>query len=380
MSKSKVSVVNCSSYNINDVYDSIKRSVDLLGGAASFKKFGTKVLLKPNMLCGAKPEEAVTTHPAVVEAVARLFVENGFEVTVGDSPAIDSTLSAAKKCGIADGASRAGVTISDFKFTVEKANPDGVLVKKFTIAKACDDADFIVSIPKLKTHSQMYYTGAMKNMFGAISGLQKSKFHVRFVERSNFAKMIIDLNLLLKPRLAIVDAVVSMEGHGPRNGSPKHTGFIAASVDLCALDYTCASIIGYNAVKIPTIAEGFARGVYGSTDPSEIELCGDPIENIKPSSFELVEFVNDIAFARKYLPRHMYNFLRNVIIPAPAFNTKKCILCGKCVKICSAEALQIVTEKQNKKVHIDLSRCIRCYCCHEVCPARAIDLKRYLKM
>jgi uncharacterized protein (DUF362 family)/Pyruvate/2-oxoacid:ferredoxin oxidoreductase delta subunit len=380
MPKSKVSLVNCPSYNINEVYDSVKRSIDLVGGVDSFRKYGKKVLLKPNILCGAKPEEAVTTHPAVVEAVARLFHENNFEVTVGDSPAIDSTLSAASKCGIADGAARAGVTMSDFKFTVEKANPDGVLVKKFTIAKACDDADFIVSIPKLKTHSQMYYTGAMKNMFGAISGLQKSKFHVRFVERLHFAKMIIDLNALLKPRLAVVDAVVSMEGHGPRNGTPKHTGFVAASADLCALDYTCASLIGYNAAKIPIIAEGFARGIYGSFEPSDIELCGDTMESLKPQSFELVEFVNDIAFARKYLPRHVYNILRNAIIPAPAFNAKKCILCGKCVKICSAEALQIVSNKKSKGVHIDLSRCIRCYCCHEVCPARAIDLKRYFKM
>jgi len=105
---------------------------------------------------GAHPDEAVTTHPAVFEAAASLFLDHGFIVSAGDSPAVESVFSVAEKCGIAQAARRLGVPIADFKDTVSIEAPQGKITRKFNIAKAVVENDVIVSMAKLKTHQQMY--------------------------------------------------------------------------------------------------------------------------------------------------------------------------------------------------------------------------------
>ncbi len=371
--KSVVSLSKLNSYNFKDVKEALDKIFSLAGGIESLKSKGRKVLLKPNMLMGAHPDEAVTTHPAVFEAAASLFLDHGFTVSAGDSPAVESVHSVAEKCGIAQAARRLSVPIADFKDTVSIDSPFGRITRKFNIAKAVIDNDIIVSIAKLKTHKQMYYTGAVKNIFGVISGLEKSKFHFRFVERKYFAGMIADLHDIVAPSFAIMDAVVSMEGDGPRNGSPVHTDFIGASFDPLALDCVCAELIGYKSDDIPILYEMKKR-----RDSLEIEINGDDVSSLKPSSFKLVEKVTDIAFLRKILNCRIYNLIRNVFIPAPSIGSK-CVLCMKCFSICSPQAISVKQSKSGKHLQVDLSKCIRCYCCHEVCAFDAMAIKRHIQ-
>ncbi|HPA62772.1 MAG TPA: DUF362 domain-containing protein [Spirochaetota bacterium] len=371
--KSVVALSKLGSYNLRDVKEALNNIFTLSGGIESLKAKGNRVLLKPNMLMGAHPDEAVTTHPAVFEAAASLFLDHGFIVSAGDSPAVESVYSVAEKCGIAQAARRLGVPILDFKDTVSIEAPQGKITRKFNIAKAVVENDVIVSIAKLKTHQQMYYTGAIKNIFGVISGLEKSKFHFRFVERKYFAGMIVDLHDIVAPSFAIMDAVVSMEGDGPRNGSPVSTNFIGASFDPLALDCVCSEIIGYKSDDIPILYEAKKR-----RESFEIEIAGDDAVSLKPSSFKLVEKVTDIAFLRKILNRRIYNLVRNVFIPAPSIG-KKCVLCMKCFSICSPQAISVSQSKEGRHLKVDLSKCIRCYCCHEVCAFDAMTIKRHLK-
>lgn len=371
--KSVVALSRLNTYNLKDVREALNKIFTLAGGIDSLKSKGSRVLLKPNMLMGAHPDEAVTTHPAVFEAAAALFLDHGFTVCAGDSPAVESVHSVAEKCGIAQVARRLSIPIIDFKDTISVDAPDGRITRKFNIAKPVFDNDIIVSMAKLKTHQQMYYTGAIKNIFGVISGLEKSKFHFRFVERKYFAGMIVDLHDLVAPSFAIMDAVVSMEGDGPRNGSPVNTNFIGASFDPLALDCVCSEIIGYKSDEIPILYEAKKR-----RDGFEIEISGDDAVSLKPSSFKLVEKVTDIAFLRKILNRRIYNLIRNVFIPAPSIGSK-CVLCMKCFSICSPQAISVKQSKNGKHLHVDLSKCIRCYCCHEVCAFDAMMIKRHLK-
>jgi uncharacterized protein (DUF362 family)/Pyruvate/2-oxoacid:ferredoxin oxidoreductase delta subunit len=379
--RATVAIERCASYDLEAVLSAVKNVVDRLGGVGQFKeKYGRRVLLKPNLLTGAAPEQAVTTHPVVVEAVARLFVENGFDVFVGDSPAVDSTSAAARKCGVTAAAERAGARMVDFSKTVEVQNPQGKLVQKFTVAKITQEVDFIVTLPKLKTHGQMYYTGAIKNMFGAVSGLQKSQFHLRFPERERFATMIVDLALMLRPRLAIMDAVVAMEGVGPMSGTPKPLGFFAGSLDLLALDCLCAGLIGYSVSDIPILRDALTRGEWIAST-SDIDVTGCPVADVRPEQFSRVSITKDITFIPRWVPPLLARIIADLMVKKPRFNGNKCVLCARCLQICPANALRIEARSGGTKRHvaIDDERCIRCYCCHEICAPEAIDLRRSVR-
>jgi ferredoxin len=252
-------------------------------------------------------------------------------------------------------------------------------VKNFQVAREAVECDFIVSLPKLKTHTHMYYTGAMKNLFGAVPGLQKTRFHFRFPEKDDFADMLIDLNLLLKPAFAVMDAVVSMEGKGPSGGDPFPLGLVLASADVLALDIIACGIIGYRYQDIPMLDRALKR----ETTPwvksaGDIEVKGESPEDVKPASYKKVGIISDIGFFKKSIPGFLYRFIKDVWVPRPFFNKNKCIRCGRCVEICSAKALRFVPDHGlfGKHIKIDRDPCIRCYCCHEICPVKAVNLRR----
>lgn len=374
----QVALSRCENYDEHQVYQSVAEAVENAGGLSGLKGLGKKVLLKTNLLFGAAPDKAATTHPAVVAAAVRLFQEAGFDVQVGDSPGIESTLFAAKKAGIADVCEKLGVPLADFGEAVERENPEGKIVKRFQIAKAAAGADIIVSLPKLKTHGMMYYTGAMKNLFGTVVGLQKAQFHMRYPDRTRFAEMIVDLNLCLKPSFAIMDGIVAMEGQGPTNGTPKKVGAVLASSDVLALDLTASRLIGYDPRSIPILSRALAR----KNSPwvqsiDQIEIKGEKIDDLRPESFNKIRIVSDIGFIKELLPAPVFGFIRDLVVARPVFKASKCIRCGRCVKICPAQALTLDLQK-GKAPAVDYNQCIRCYCCDEVCPEKAIGLKRIL--
>ncbi|MGC8765441.1 MAG: DUF362 domain-containing protein [Brevinematia bacterium] len=375
MEKVKVSLVKCDGYDIEKVYNAVKTSLDLIGGIDRLKAKGRRVLLKPNILCGKEPDFAVTTHPVIFEAAVRIFLENGFDVLAGDSPGLENIFSAARKCGLLEVAEKYNVPFIEFKNEVKVSNPSGRIMKSLSISKEIINCDIIVSLPKLKTHGQMYYTGALKNLFGCISGIKKAHFHFRFPDREKFADLIVDLNLLLKPQLGIMDGIVAMEGNGPQNGKPKKLGIVASSFDIAALDYVCAELIGYNYKDIPIIRSAMERKNYFVSDPIDIEVVGEKLSEVRDIHFEKIRIPHSVHFLERRLPEKLRKFLDNLITPFPFFSRKKCIRCGKCIEICPAKALSFVESQKDKFVSVDYKKCIKCYCCDEICPVSAIKLK-----
>ncbi|MGL4368790.1 MAG: DUF362 domain-containing protein [Spirochaetota bacterium] len=375
--KNTVSIIRAGTYDPQLLVPAVEKAIELAGGIAPLRKKGKKLLLKVNMLAGVPPQRAVTTHPAFFEAAIIVFQKYGFTLFAGDAPAVESTHGAGKRNGLRAVAEKYGVTWVDFADAVELPNPEGLMVKKFTVAKIFTEVDAIVSMPKLKTHSQMYYTGALKNMFGAVHGLEKSRFHVRFPERARFARMIVDLNVLLKPDFALMDAVVSMEGNGPQNGDPVNTGLVLASYDPLALDTVCCRIIGYDPAEIPILKEAYTRRIWISSPDSAV-TAGEKLSDVSCPDFKKIRLVKDIGFGKEKMPAFLYNAIRNIAVPRPFFNRNKCIVCKRCVDICQAGALCVSEKNEKKYISIDYSKCIRCYCCHEICPADAIILKRGL--
>ena len=192
----------------------------------AFVRPGERVLLKPNMLSAKAPEKAVTTHPEVLRGVIELVKEAGGIPLVGDSPGIGGFRRVAEKSGILRVIEETGAEPVEFAETVEVAG-QGVF-RRFEIARPYMEADRIINIAKLKTHEMMTMTCAVKNLFGAVVGTGKAAWHLKAgADRGMFARMLLEIYLLRRPDLNIVDAITAMEGNGPGSGDPRHVGLLA---------------------------------------------------------------------------------------------------------------------------------------------------------
>lgn len=370
-----VALEKCNDYNAEQVYSAIKKMVEQVPPP---DVRGKTVLLKPNILMPKKPEAAICTHPVVVGQCVKIFLELGAKkVIVGESPAVANSVSAAKATGIYAEVVNNGGEWVDFTGQTTVESPNAKICKIFEFAKPYDDADVIVSLSKLKTHQLMHYTGAMKNLFGLIVGLKKAQTHYRFSNKTDFAQFLTDLNLAMKPVYAIMDAIVGMEGPGgPGNGDPIHLGFMAASENLLALDWTCASIVGYNPEQVPNLKDALERK-YWLSAPSEIKTVGENPEALKPASFKIVKEASAHTNLQKMLPKWLNSLATLVFVKTPHFNASKCIKCGKCTEICPPQILRF-TEGSDKHVEmLDKKKCLHCFCCHEICPVEAISLHRF---
>lgn len=390
--KSMVHVRKCSTYDPNDVFQAVESAVHSAEERNCFPDVkGKTVLLKPNMLIAADPRRAVSTHPEVLRSAIRVFTQRGGRILVGESPAVQGSLFAARKCGLLRVTEEEGARWVDFSTTVNLENPQGKLVKRFEVASEAVEADFVVSLPKLKTHQLMYYTGAIKNLFGTISGLQKARFHLRFPERRDFGAMLVDLAVALKPSFAIMDGIIAMEGHGPADGTPRSVGLILASADIAALDWIAASVIGYDPATLVYLVDARSRGLWMTEEPV---IDGPPLEDLIVRDFKRLRVSKEGAVPRTMVPGSLlkgalYNVARNIIVPRPFFRHDQCIRCGQCVAICPAQALRFIpnpskiakaglpTDLAEKRIEVDYKTCLRCYCCHEVCPESAIVIKRF---
>ncbi|MCK5311233.1 MAG: DUF362 domain-containing protein, partial [Desulfobacteraceae bacterium] len=329
------------------------------------------ILLKPNILVGDAPEKCVTTNPVVFETIAELLISAGADISYGDSPAIGNPLKAAKKTGLAEKADKLNIEMADFKTGIDIFFEKGIQNKKFTIAKAILDNDGVISLPKLKTHGLEKFTGAVKNQFGCIPGVLKGEFHVKLPNAENFAKMLVDLNNFVNPRLYIMDGIYGMEGNGPRGGVPKKMNILLFSNDPIALDATVCRLIDLNPEYVPTIKYGMASGS-GTYLEDEIELVGDDFNTFITSDFKI-----DKTPLRPYKSGSVANFLNKAIVQKPYIILKECVQCAMCVNMCPAQPKALFFKNDDKSVApiYDYDDCIRCFCCQEICPESAIKLK-----
>jgi ferredoxin len=231
-------------------------------------------------------------------------------------------------------------------------------------------ADGLVSLSKLKAHGLARLTGAVKNQFGCIPGMLKSEFHARMPDRDRFCQMLVDLNRLLKPRLYVMDAIVAMEGNGPRNGDARTISALLLSADPIALDATACRLINLDPDLVLTIKWGDAWGL-GSA--SHVELLGDPLASFRVSDFRVNRRPMPATGRRGWLG----SLMKRWVIPRPVLVPANCVCCGTCVEVCpvSPKAIDFRNHNLDQPPTYDYDRCIRCYCCQELCPHDAIDIE-----
>jgi len=355
----KVSVVKCETYNPEEVFEAVKKAIEGIG--LELPKTG-KVLIKPNVLAEKPPESGITTHPSVLEAVCRLI--QGCEITVGDSSGTgaiiaNASMKALETSGLKAAGEKYGRVISfDKEGVATVQNPEGKVLKEINIAKPVAEAEYIINLPKMKTHVFTKYTGAIKNLYGCVPGGRKQIYHLTGKNEEGFCRLLVDIHESIKPKLTIMDAVVGLEGNGPgAAGTPRKAGLILASENSAALDIVASEIMGFEPMEVFTNKDAVERGI---VDRDQIEVVGD-MKHFDFKRPNLVEISPLGIFTKIY---------QSLQLAKPVLEEEKCIKCGICSKVCPVAAINL-----NPYPDFDYDKCIRCYCCHENCPENAIELK-----
>ena len=372
--QAKVVLKYCPDYTM-DVEQHLREGLAELGGMSAFVKPGQKILLKVNLLMKKRPEEAVTTHPSVVEAVVRLVQEAGGIPIIGDSPGGPYTVSALQaiytRSGLREVAKRTGAILNEDVGQTTIQYPEGKLAKSLTVTNCVLDADVVIPLSKLKTHGMMTFTGAVKILFGVIPGLLKAEYHLKMFKVHDFANLLVDIATWVRPTLSIMDGVVGMEGDGPSAGIPRNIGALILSTDPFALDVVATDLIGLKPEKVPTIMAARVRGLTSRLD--ELQLKGDSRSLWRIQDFLIPKAVSTNFLDMVPLPRNVKKFVLNRVRPRPIFEHETCVGCSDCVNNCPPKA---ITMNENQRPIVDLEACVRCFCCQELCPHQAVKLFR----
>lgn len=356
----KVALVRCGDYDSENVYNAVKASIGLLGGIGKFVRPGMTVLLKPNLLTVRQADDAVVTHPEVVRALGRLARDAGAIVWVGDAPGgygknIDEIF---ERSGLTHLAKEEDFEL--VKFTT--AN----FVEGIPIARRVFDADFIISIPKLKTHCITVMTGAIKNTFGTVTGLYKAECHSKAPKEADLAKILVKVHSIVKPGLTVVDGIVGMEGDGPSGGTPRAMNVLMAGEDAVAIDSCIARIMGVKPMDVAVIKTAYEAGM-GEADLAKIEIAGEGLEGFIAKDFKLPQ-----TMLLKLIPSPILKWLFALVGFKPKIDESICVRCKLCKTACPVDCITI----EELACGIDYKKCIRCLCCHEICPHKAIAIRR----
>jgi uncharacterized protein (DUF362 family)/ferredoxin len=358
-----VSIVPCNDYELDAVRQAVRACLAPLGGIERFVRPGMRVLLKPNLLAAAEREQAVTTHPALVQAVAELVRAADGEALIGDSPAgaVKDNPHVWRKSGMPAAAEQSGASLVPFD-SVTWLRHSGA---DYLVARPVSEADFVINLPKIKTHSTTLYSGAIKNLLGVVPGTHKTEMHIRSIGIQDFSRELVNLLEIVRPGLTIMDGVWGLEGNGPgASGTPHHYGCLAASEDAVALDAVITRAMGYQTGAVLHVALAGDRGL-GVSDPARIQVIGP---------------AGGLEFGRLALPAsHWYMRvpswvsapIQGQIKLTPRFDPALCNGCAKCVQVCAGKALST-----GKPPRLDKKLCIGCMCCAEVCLQGAIEPAR----
>lgn len=370
MKNVKVSLQKIQDYHSGVLRQALTRTLTLLGGLENIIRPGSKIFVKINHLSPpSSAEEAIVTHPAFTREILLLLKEIGCSITVGDdiqSKQKDGFLISGYR-ELCNSLEIPLVNLKEMGF--RRIDCEGKVLDKAYVSPLLLDSDFLINLPKLKTHSFTMFTGAVKNMYGIIPHGLRSSFHRQFFKNELFSQMLVDIFSCAPPHLNIMDAIVAMEGEGPSAGRPRKTSLILASRDAAALDAVASKIIGLDPLQVLTTKYADERGL-GVGQLENIKIIGERIQDVRIRDFKQSAIA--IGLIRKKIPAFVHAFIQDQLILMPKIIEKKCNACWECVDICPAGAAQ----KQADSARIEDSLCIHCMCCHEVCRFHSIKLKQ----
>lgn len=363
---SAVYLERCRSYDFSELRPAVTALWHSVGGA-ELVAGRRRVLLKPNVINSMPPERAVCTHPHVVRVIAELVLQSGAEVLIADQPGYalaDDAPRAFAGSGLLEACNGLDVQFALLASGGYRAVPiaNAVHIAKAQVSAMVLDADLVINIPKVKSHSQTVLTCCIKNMFGVIAPRQRLQIHL--LGRANeLAEALADTYSAHPPQLHIVDGIIGMDGFGPTRGNPCPMGFLAAANDGVAADAVVQQILALGPQEVHTTTAAAQLGM-GEADPARITIHGPAPESLR------IPFERPAQTASEF-PPFLGPLIYRIVSARPNVVRRRCRACGACAGICPAQAVEM-----GKIAHIDREKCVECFCCMEACPYDAIGLRR----
>lgn len=354
----------CKTYEINKILNILEKNLNSFFNPEEKLK-NKKILLKPNLLSPKSPKLNITTNPAIIEAVIIYLKKYNAQIGIGDSPA---------------------GPITDYNLLIEKTNLSYLIEKyniqleniqkypyiKYTyqnkdiyISSIINEYDYIINLPKFKTHALTTITGAVKNLFGLIPGMLKIDFHNSFDNVMSFCDALNFLANQIKNKVlvSIMDSIEAMEGDGPSSGKTVVLNTIIIGDSIYGTDITAANLTGIDIKDIPFLKLALDNKFFNINNH---KIIHNEIQNIKKIKLPMQNiFV-------KILPFQFFKIASKICKIRPVINNDKCIKCLLCVKICPKKC---ISNDNDTYPAVNYKSCIQCFCCSEVCPNNAIILK-----
>ena len=309
-----VSLIRAQSYHLAALQTSLEQVLKPLGGMAAFVKPGDRVLLKPNLLTGARPTKECTTRPELIYAVAQQVRQVGGEPFLGDSPAFGSAYGVAKANGLLPLAQDLDLPIVELhgqRYATDSPDFDHLRLSKEAMA-----ADVIINLPKVKSHVQLTVTLGVKNLFGCVPGKMKAWWHMEAGQDvQRFGTMLVETTRLLNPALTIMDGIIGHEGNGPSGGEPRALGVLGASGDVFALDRAMVDILGVDPQAVPTVAQSMRLGVCPAIETIHFPLL--PPDALHLADWRLPNELRPIDFGMPRVVRSTFKHLYIRFIKEP---------------------------------------------------------------
>lgn len=370
MSQATVAIKRAGAYDEAQIRSAVEAALAEIGGLGEIVRPGARVFVKINHLPPpSPPERGIVTHPTFTAAVLAILRGITPHIAVGDDihPPTPDGFEVSGYRAMCDHLGVRLVNLREVGF--QRVPCAGAILKEVYLARALLEADVVVNLPKLKTHSLTLFTGAVKNLYGAIPAGLRIRFHGQYKNPSEFNQALVDIFSVAKPRLTIMDGIAAMEGAGPANGTVRNLGVILASRDAVALDAVATRIIGLDPLEVNSTRYAHERG-FGIGSLDGIKVVGEPLEVVTVSDFKLPPIQAGEIVGRA--PRFLTKFVTRQLVVRPEIVRKRCVGCEACAQICPTGAAVVVAGK----ARIARASCIRCMCCHEVCRFDAVALKR----
>jgi uncharacterized protein (DUF362 family) len=287
MEKVKVSLVKTNPKpGYPEIREAVSRALDSIGGIADLVRPGDLVLINPSWVAPpVEPEAGCITLPEVPRALADMVKDMGARPVIAESSAVGvDTEKVISGSGYRE-LREMGYEVVNLKKTphVDLPVQNGKIFDTVPCWELAQQADVVISVPKLKTHDQTEMTCAIKKLKGLLTDKGKKGMH-----QEGLFDGVIDLMSAVKPKLAVVDALVCQEGIGPIFGKPVEMDLILAGKDLVAVDTVCARLIGYDPSETLLTVNAAARGL-GTMDMDRIDIVGEPLDTVKRRFLRAVE-------------------------------------------------------------------------------------------
>ena len=331
-----------------EIQNVIKESILYINNSSNTLLSGKTVVVKVNIVGSHAPHTAACTHPEILRSLIKELLKYDVRIKIVEDCDNDN---APETAGILAVSKEFNLPFINLKKT--EYNLIDIAGSKYNYSKSILDADYLILLPKLKTHILTNYTGAIKLMYGGISKDQRIKFH-RNNDPIVFANVLVDIFSIKQPILTIMDGILSMDGVGPSHGTPNNSGLLLVSNNAVLLDYYASQYMGYNANKIDMIRLAIERF---QIDTNDLTFIGDDLKDEKRKFAIIPQFESKMK--RRYIRMSM---------GLPKFIKDRCTMCGNCVRDCPNQAIYF----DQKSLAVNPMKCNQCFCCMELCCNNAV--------